>query len=287
MANDIKLHEEIETLLKNRMNLSAYDINIQIEKGRVSLSGIVDVLAEKNLAGETVSRLPWVKEVTNNLTIAVEKGVADKQISEEVLAKFEELGIDPHHIGVETTHGVVKLLGKVAAAAESLGAIQAAEKVRGVKEVISTLKLADDATRDDATITNAVETALSRSDEVDVRDVVTETKNGTVYLSGWVYSQQQIDAAVALANSVTGVKKVRNCLKASGEVTDGDVALTNETRRVLNNDGLGMVKVFVVDKTAFLGGIVQSVDLKHKAGETMHKIHGLTGVHNAITVALH
>lgn len=176
MANDIKLHEEIRTLLKDRMNLSAYDINLQIEAGRVSLSGVVDVLAEKNLASEMISRLPWVKEVANNLTIAMEKGIADKQISREVLSKFEELGIDPGHIGVETTHGVVKLVGKVAATAESLGAIRAAEKVRGVKEVISTLKLAEESTRDDATITNAVETALSRSDKVDVRDVVTETK---------------------------------------------------------------------------------------------------------------
>ncbi|MDA8234365.1 MAG: BON domain-containing protein [Clostridia bacterium] len=287
MANDFKLQEEIRSLLKNRMNLSAYDINIEIEDGRVSLSGVVDVLAEKNQAGEMVSRLPWVKKVDNNLTIAMEKGIEDKQIAQEVLAKFEELGIDPRHIGVEASHGMVKLVGNVAAAAESLAALRAAEKVRGVKEVLSALKLAEESTRDDATITNAVETALSRSDEVDVRDVMTETKNGTVYLSGWVDSQQQIDAAVALANSVTGVKKVHNHLRASGEVTEGDVALTNEARRVLSKAGLGVVKVFVVNGTAFLGGIVQSIDQKHKAGETVHKVDGLTGVHNAITVALH
>ncbi|MHB8171181.1 MAG: hypothetical protein ACYDG6_06505 [Thermincolia bacterium] len=73
-----------------------------------------------------------------------------------------------------------------------------------------------------------------------------------------------------------GVKEVRNYLKASGDITEGDVALTYEASMVLSNACLGMVKVFVV-----------SLDLKHKADEAMHKVKGLTGVHNAITIALH
>jgi len=287
MADDFKLQEEIRSLLKDRMNLSAYDINVEIEDGQVTLSGVVDVLAEKTLAGEMVSRLPWVKRVDNSLTVAMDNGIDDKQITNEVYAKFEELGIDPHHIGVETSDGVVRLVGKIEAAAEGLGAVRAAEKVRGVKEVISFLKIGEEASRDDATITNAVETALSRSPELSVRDVVTETKNGTVFLSGWLNNQDQVDEAVRLAAAVTGVKQVRSHLKVTGEVTEGDTALTNEARRILSQAGLGMVKVFVAGGIAFLGGIVQSVDQKHQAGEAMHRVDGLTGVHNAITVALH
>lgn len=65
---------------------------------------------------------------------------------------------------------------------------------------------------DDVTVTTKVKSALLREDDVKSFDIKVETFNGVVQLSGFVDSQWQIDKAVQIASSVTGVRSVKNDL---------------------------------------------------------------------------
>lgn len=65
---------------------------------------------------------------------------------------------------------------------------------------------------DDATITTKVKAALLAEKDVNSFDIKVETFNGTVQLSGFVDSQWQIDKAVEVAASVSGVQQVKNNL---------------------------------------------------------------------------
>lgn len=69
---------------------------------------------------------------------------------------------------------------------------------------------------DDAAITTKVKTALIRDDEVEAHDIDVETYKGTVQLSGFVDSRDDIDRAEELASDVNGVKEVRNDLRYRG-----------------------------------------------------------------------
>ncbi len=66
---------------------------------------------------------------------------------------------------------------------------------------------------DDAWITTKVKTLLLKEESVKGLDVNVETSKGTVQLSGWVTTPDQIAAAEKLARSVEGVKGVKNDLQ--------------------------------------------------------------------------
>ena len=63
---------------------------------------------------------------------------------------------------------------------------------------------------DDATITTKVKAALLQAPDVKGLDVKVETDKAVVQLSGFVASQAQIDKAVELAKSISGVREVQN-----------------------------------------------------------------------------
>lgn len=65
---------------------------------------------------------------------------------------------------------------------------------------------------DDAAITAKVKTALIRDEIVKAMQVEVETYEGTVQLSGFVDTQQQMERAEQVARSVAGVDAVRNNL---------------------------------------------------------------------------
>ncbi len=63
---------------------------------------------------------------------------------------------------------------------------------------------------DDTWITTKVKASLVDDPTVKAREVNVETFKGVVQLSGFVESQEAMDRAVAVANSIEGVTSVRN-----------------------------------------------------------------------------
>lgn len=65
----------------------------------------------------------------------------------------------------------------------------------------------------DAATTAKVKTALLAEKGLKSTDISVETKNGTVQLSGFVVSSDQIDQAMDVTQHVDGVKDVKNDLR--------------------------------------------------------------------------
>lgn len=63
---------------------------------------------------------------------------------------------------------------------------------------------------DDSVITTKVKSAFASDDQVDALDIKVTTFKGTVQLSGFAKSRQEITRAVQLARNVEGVKAVKN-----------------------------------------------------------------------------
>lgn len=288
---DKELKELVAAALKREMHDSALGINIAARDGIVSLWGMVDVLAEKIFAEKLAREIPGVRGVDNGLTVAVDNFLPDRDINELVLERFSHsANSGVRKLGAETKDGVVCLLGH----AESQGVVREAEKiaagVRGVKEIQSQVKVAEDSPPDDATITNAVERAFVNSDLVSARRITTSCEHGVVKLQGMVDTLDEIESAVEVAYRVSGVKAVHSEVRARHGETDGDKALTNELRDMLSKEtnlSRGTIKAHVVNGMAFLTGEVYDVDAKRRAEEITRQLSGLTGISNTIQVSAH
>jgi hyperosmotically inducible protein len=63
---------------------------------------------------------------------------------------------------------------------------------------------------DDAAITSKVKTAIFNDPNLKVNEIGVETYKGVVQLSGFVSSQAEMNRAVEVARSVSGVKSVKS-----------------------------------------------------------------------------
>lgn len=285
-VKDKILLEEIKNALTRELN--SVDIDINIENGKVTLSGFVDVLAEKSYAEKVVAKIPGVVTIDNSLTIAMDSSPTDKEIMEEVMSKFQAHPLEQvGRLGAHCKGGIVTIEGQINSAAEKMAALQAASRVVGVKEVVSHLTFNEKGGTDDASLCSEIERQFSLSTIVDADDINTSVVNGEVYLVGWLKTPREIDEAIHRASAVTGVKKIHSQLKHSQVQDSEDVRLTNELRQILIKNHLNQVKAFVVDEIVFLGGRVYAAEHKKEAEKLARTLKTIKGISNDITVVPH
>ena len=122
-------------------------VTAKVSEGRVLLVGVVDS-PEKRIQAEKVA---WqqkdVKEVVNEVTIengtaGIKGYAADSAISVQVRARLvARAGIKSMNYSVNTVGGVVYLMGIAQSQKELNSVIAVAKRVRGVKQVVSYVRL--------------------------------------------------------------------------------------------------------------------------------------------------
>ncbi|MGH8242578.1 MAG: BON domain-containing protein [Steroidobacteraceae bacterium] len=138
-------------------------------------------------------------------------------VSKVKTALISDKTAEASEINVEVYKGVVQLNGFVDNEKELARAEEIAKGIEGVKGVENnlTLKQGSQTTGgviDDSSITAKVKTALIESDDTKAGDIKVETRGGVVQLSGFVANEAQKAAATKVAQSVSGVKSVKNGL---------------------------------------------------------------------------
>lgn len=206
----------IEKMIKEKLEKVSYgvDVNVRCINGYVTLYGIVDNLSEKNHAQKIAESVDGVKKVENNITIAIDSKITDKNIKKGVLRNlknskfYEEIG----ELGVDVTNGTVILYGNINNVQQEIESINQAAQAMGVKNVISKLELSKEHKIDDVSLVNSVVQKLSRYD-LSLPDLLITANNGTVTLSGYVNTLKEKELANEAAQSVNGVRKVLNHIK--------------------------------------------------------------------------
>ena len=125
---------------------------------------------------------------------------------------------EAHQIEVETFRGVVQLSGFVESEHERDVAEQVALGVGGVRSVHDNLALraahrSAGEVLDDGVITTRVKTALIENPVTKAHEINVVTSQGTVQLSGFVDSANEMSEATAVARAVPGVRGVQNALE--------------------------------------------------------------------------
>jgi hyperosmotically inducible periplasmic protein len=190
--------------------------------GVVTLTGTVQDHDQKALAEDTVSNLPGVVSVINEIKVESEpKEHSDAWIALKVRSLLlVRANVSATSTNVDVTNGEVLLTGTVNNAAQKDLTEAYVKDVDGVRTVRNELVIKDKApnsdestmgeTIDDASITSQVKYALLSHRSTSAVKTKVSTHDGVVMISGDADSDAEKDLVSKLASSIRGVKSVDN-----------------------------------------------------------------------------
>jgi hyperosmotically inducible protein len=144
-VDDAGLAAQVKTNLIQSKIVDANDVNVEVEKGVVQLSGFVQSEEQRREAANIANDIVGVKRVNNKLVVksgkrSVGTTMEDQYIETKVnAALMGNSDTDAGDIDVEVREGVVQLSGFVSSAAEKKRATEIAQGVKGVKKVDNAL----------------------------------------------------------------------------------------------------------------------------------------------------
>ena len=199
-------------------------IRTVVKDGVVTLTGAVSEEFHKSLAQDTVSNLPGVISVVNQLQ-TVEEFVAenpDKWIGKKVkLTLLFHRNTNPDNTLVDVKDGIVTLKGEAINSAQQELTSEYARDIEGVKEVKVEMKLAPTLTPtvatpvqkiDDASVTALVKTALLTHRSTSSINTKVQTLNGEVTLTGKAKDESEKALISKVVNDIHGVTEVVNLM---------------------------------------------------------------------------
>lgn len=137
---------------------------------------------------------------------------------------------------------------------------------------------------DDAIITTKVKTKLIEDPITKARKIDVDTVNGVVTLTGLVDSEEEIQRAVAIAQSVPGVKRVVNNLRVGKRgiksyLSDKEITAKIKAKFIADPE----IKAFSIDVDTVNGvvtltGIVDREEQKRRAVEIAKGVEGVREV---------
>ena len=148
-VDDATILTSVKSQLVSDKVTDAGDINVDVNRGVVKLSGFVDNAEQKSKAAAVARKVDGVQSVQND--IAVKKGgggsSAGEVVDDSILTAKVKAALvgssatKAHQINVETNQGVVQLSGFVDDAAAKSAATDVAKSVTGVKDVKNELSV--------------------------------------------------------------------------------------------------------------------------------------------------
>jgi osmotically-inducible protein OsmY len=266
-----------------RINLADI-VHIGAENGIVRLSGTVRSAGEKDLAATIARAIPGVMSVENDLTVATEGEITDR----ELRAAIEDaLAHDPallRRVGCIVDDGIATLVGHITDAAQEQKAMQIAGSIAGIEQVMSALEIAGivpDAALppDDPTLLDALAQRLDCSGLV-IRNRVLRVDHGVARLEGVVRTPAERERAGLAAAAVAGIRAVKNHLVIgmSEESRDPDEALLARVVHAIARDGRVSptdVHVIVQGGIVTLTGAVDSIEDQNTLIPVVQKVPGV------------
>lgn len=222
---DYEIQQEVEAILANDKRIDDALIKVNVDNGKVELSGVVGSANEKSSAGLRA----WTAGVTNVNTdnLKVEEWARDDKFRKKKYipktdaqikdAVKDALIYDPRVYSfnpeVSVNYGIVTLTGEVDNLKASKAAEQDAKNVVGVVRVKNYLKVRPAFIPADEVLESEVNTALLKDPVIENWEVDATANNGVVYLNGQVDSYFEKVQAEDVASKIKGVIAVENNLE--------------------------------------------------------------------------
>lgn len=222
MDKENELVRKLETTLRDNLKHQIIDLNVHSSNDTVYLTGFVDCLADKIQASKVVQNyIPNIR-FENNLTIAMNGNITDKQLQEQTEDNLRHCEFSDRliNVGVNVDGGSATLIGNVRTLSDEIKALEVTRQIVGLKDVASNLTIETaNEINDDATLTSRVQQALSDS-ALARHSIIPTIEKGIVTIEGMVDHRHEVEMAGDLIADVDGVIKIRNHLRNRKD--DGD-----------------------------------------------------------------
>ena len=149
--SDAWITAKVKTALLFHRNVSATGTTVYTKDGIVTLQGVAESMAAKDLTTEYAKDIENVKEVRNEMTITTTPAVADATMSDKIddasiTAQVKSSLMSHHstsalHTTVSTTDGVVTVGGVAKNEAEKTLVTKLATDINGVSSVINNMTI--------------------------------------------------------------------------------------------------------------------------------------------------
>jgi len=216
---------------------------------------------------------------------------SNAQLRRDVLQELEyEPSVNAESIGVTAQDGIVGLTGNVESYAEQCAAVDAAERVAGVKAVTDELKvdLPSQHILNDTDIAREPINALQWDVRVPSERIKVKVMNGGVTLEGEVDFKYQQDAASIAVRNLIGVKGVLNLITIKPPAvmpSEIKAKIDSALERAAEVDA-SHIKVNVVNDKVVLHGRVSSWAERKEAERAAWSAPGVRAVEDDLVIAV-
>ncbi len=216
---NLMIANRVKEALKEDKNLRSYDLNVRCVDGVVTIQGVVDVLAEKSHAAKVAEGVEGVRAVENRLTVCSDGAIKDSdvmfEISEEINANDR---LDLKRIEVDVKDGVAMLRGSVDSLADKREFEETVSKARGVKDIVSDIRVSPGDDPDDATISNRVSSTILHEVGNSGGEIRVRVDQGRLQLNGDITDMGLKERLIEAVEEISGVNEVVDRLEVSPDL---------------------------------------------------------------------
>ena len=224
-ADDRKIESAAKASYNDRTVLEDH-VKVKVNDGVVTLTGTVQDNDERSLAEDTVSNLPGVRQVKNEIkTYSTYSEHSDRWMAFKIRSRLlvkANVSIATTKVAVED--GIVTLTGTTDNIAQKELTEVYAKEIDGVKAVKNDLIVKSDPSMketardeiDDASITTQVKYALLSHSATSAVKTKVVTTDGKIVVTGEAASDAEKSLVTKLAQDVRGVRSVTNDMTVKG-----------------------------------------------------------------------
>lgn len=212
---DLEVQQDVMRELRWDTRIGPTAVGVEVDKGIVTLTGTVENFAKKYAAAEAAHRVAGVLDVANDIMVHLpgSPGKTDTEIARAVRSALEwDAFVPDQRIRSNVTDGWVTLEGEVEVLREREDAGGVVRRLAGVKGVWNEITVKPRKV-DPVALRKMIEEALERRAEREAEQIGVTVHDGTVALSGKVYSWLEKDAIVGAIGHAPGVRAVNDKLR--------------------------------------------------------------------------
>lgn len=221
---------QLQADVQHQLNKKQFrDVQAQVNGDHVTLTGTVDLLADKLEAAKRVDKTHEASAVDNQITVNVGE-ISDQQLFNKLARAlaFDRQGYPSYpfnSIGLQVKNGAVLLTGEVVDPVDKESALGLVTNTHGVRALVDRLKVAPTSPMDwqirramyQAVYGSSVATKYAIDPAKPIRIVV---ENGHVTLVGTVINSGDKEIIGMRAQSVPNVFSVTNDLQVAGQSSE-------------------------------------------------------------------